>query len=225
LTELDRPVYSVFRNREFQFEQRGAVGIMGKVAGKQDTKQALLEVGMDMMLERGYTNTGIQEVLTALSIPKGSFYHYFESKEAYAIEIIRHYDADFSVSLMRVLRNPEQSPIDRLRAFCADSKTNFAAQHCRKGCLVGNLSQEMADQSESLRQELSRVMGKWCDIFAACIDEGQKIGDITNSRTARELAEFFLSSWGGAMMWSKTLKSVGPIDIFIDLIFQDVLLD
>jgi TetR/AcrR family transcriptional repressor of nem operon len=195
----------------------------GKVAAKLDTKMALLEVGMDMMLERGYTNTGIQEVLNALSVPKGSFYHYFESKETYAVEIIRHYDLDFSVSLMRVLRNPEQTPIERLRTFCANGRANFAAQNCRKGCLVGNLSQEMSDQSEALRHELSKVMGKWCDLFAACIDEGQKMGGITNERSARELAEFFLLSWGGAVMWSKTLKSVGPIDVFMRLIFEDLL--
>src|SRR5271170_3765939 len=131
------------------------------VEAKQDTRTALLKVGMDMMLAKGYTNTGVQEVLNALNVPKGSFYHYFDSKENYAVEIIRHFDLEYASNLMSVLRNPQQTPLERLRAYCETGKAMFVAQDCCKGCLIGNLSQEMADQSEILRKELSRVMGKW----------------------------------------------------------------
>ena len=61
-----------------------------KVATKQkpDTRTALLEAGMNIMIEKGYNNTGIQEVLLAVGVPKGSFYHYFDSKEDFALKII-----------------------------------------------------------------------------------------------------------------------------------------
>ena len=81
-----------------------------KLAAKQDTKIALIQAGMDIMLEKGYTNTGIQEVLSSLSVPKGSFYHYFESKENFAVAIIQHVDQEYSATLLRLLRNPEQTP-------------------------------------------------------------------------------------------------------------------
>ncbi len=194
-----------------------------RTTAKQETKTALLEVGMDMMMDKGYTNTGIQEVLSSLGVPKGSFYHYFDSKENYAVEIIHHFDRQYSANLMRTLRNPQQTPLERLRAYCEAGKEKLAAQDCRRGCLIGNLSQEMSDQSEVLRQELSQVMRKWRDMFAACIDEGQQAGEITSCWTADELAELFSCGWGGAVMRSKTVKSTEPLDIFIRLVVDGAL--
>ena len=194
-----------------------------RVAGKQDVRTALLEVGMDMMFEKGYTNTGIQEILSALSVPKGSFYHYFDSKESFAVEIIRHFDESYSASLIRVLRNPMETPLQRLRTHCDTTLASLEAQNCRRGCLIGNLSQEMSDQSEVLRKELCRVMIKGRDIFAGCIEEGQKLGEIGKKRSAVELAELFLSGWSGAVMRAKTSKTTEPIEMFILLMFNDIL--
>ena len=194
-----------------------------KVATKNETKTALLQVGMEMMMEKGYTNTGIQEVLTTLGVPKGSFYHYFESKENYGVEIIHFFDQDYSARLMRTMRNPQKTPLERLRAYCEESKAMFAAQECRKGCLIGNLSQEMSDQSEVLRKELSIVISKWRDMIAECIAEGQKAGQITTKASAHDLAEFFSAVWGGAVMRAKTVKTTEPMDIVLNVLFEGVL--
>jgi TetR/AcrR family transcriptional regulator, transcriptional repressor for nem operon len=194
-----------------------------KVATKQETKTALLQVGMDLMLEKGYTNTGIQEVLNTLGVPKGSFYHYFDSKENYAVEIIHHFDEDYSANLLRILRNPKQRPLERLKTYCETGKAMLVAQECRKGCLIGNLSQEMSDQSEVLRKELSKVMNKWRELFAECIHEGQRAGEIKDNRKANEIAELFACGWGGAVMRAKTVKDPQPLDVFMKIMFDDVL--
>lgn len=194
-----------------------------KVAAKQETRNALLEVGMDIMIEKGYTNTGIQEILTALQVPKGSFYHYFDSKENYAVEIIRHFDETYSASLQAILRNQDNTPLQRLKEYCLGGKTRMVAQDCRKGCLIGNLSQEMADQSEVLRTELSIVMRKWRDLFAACIEEGQQSGEIRSGVSPEALAELFLSGWSGSVMRAKTVKQIEPMEIFIDLMIDNLL--
>jgi TetR/AcrR family transcriptional repressor of nem operon len=194
-----------------------------KATTKQETRSALLQTGMEMMMERGYTNTGIQEVLTALGVPKGSFYHYFDSKEAYAIEIIQYFDANYQQALVDVLRNPNRRPIDRLRDYTDVNKASLVAQGCRKGCLIGNLSQEMADQSEALRAELKTVMARWLDTIAACIEEGQAAGEIKKNRTPLELAELFSSAWNGAVMRAKTVKTTEPLDVVADVLFNEVL--
>ncbi|MBX9694390.1 MAG: TetR family transcriptional regulator C-terminal domain-containing protein, partial [Cyanobacteria bacterium] len=111
----------------------------------------------------------------------------------------------------------------RLRAYCEAGKEKLAAQDCRRGCLIGTLSQEMADQSEVLRQELSKVMRKWRDMFAACIEEGQKSGEITSRWSPDELAELFSSGWNGAVMRAKTVKNTEPFDIFISLMVDGFL--
>lgn len=200
-------------------KRKSAVQMSSRIAGKTETRTALLETGMAIMVEKGYTNTGIQEILNTLSVPKGSFYHYFDSKENYAVAIIQHFDQHYCDLLIQTLRNQEQTPIQRLQSYCQTGRRNLLEQNCRKGCLIGNLSQEMADQSEVLRKELSIVMSKWRDIFASCIQEGQTNGEILTNWSAEHLAELFLSGWSGAITRAKTLKSIEPIDIFMDVMF------
>lgn len=194
-----------------------------KSPSKPDTKLALLDTGMELMLEKGYTNTGIQEILNTAHIPKGSFYHHFDSKENYAVEIIRHFDQMYSACIAQTLGVPSIPPLERLRTYCKEGKAKLVSQECRKGCLIGNLSQEMSDQSEVLRKELTLVMKKWQGAFAACIAEGQASGTITNKHSADALAEFFLSSWSGAVLHAKSLKSPEPLDIFIDVMLDNML--
>ncbi len=194
-----------------------------RLATKQDTKIALLQAGMDIMLEKGYSNTGIQEVLLSLAVPKGSFYHYFQSKENFAVGIIQHFDQEYSAELLRVLRNPKESRLQRLKTYCESGKLSFLSQKCRKGCLIGNLSQEMSDQSETLRKELSIVMTKRLALFAQCIEEGQKEGEINQVCSANKLAELFVDGWNGAVMHAKTVKNIQPMETFIDLMFNHFL--
>jgi TetR/AcrR family transcriptional repressor of nem operon len=207
--------------RKSAVQKRGATAMTTKA--KNDTRTALLQVGMEIMVEKGYSNTGIQEIIDAVNVPKGSFYYYFDSKETYAVEIIRFFDLDYSANLVRILQHEDRSPMDRLRDYCDTTKAMLIAQDCRKGCLIGNLSQEMADQSEVLRTELCKVMNKWRDIIADCMAEGQVRGQITKNRTPRELAELFSSAWTGATLRAKTVKNPEPLNTVIDLMFNEVL--
>ncbi len=194
-----------------------------KVGSKHETRNALIEKGMDIMLVKGYTNTGIQEILSALAVPKGSFYHHFESKENFAIEIIRYYDECQTKALVEILRDKSRTPLERLKLYCQMHRSKLNAQECKRGCLIGNLSQEMSDQSEILREELSTVIRRWRDTFAACIAEGQKIGEISDARSADTLAEIFQAGWSGAVMRTKTLRDTESIDTFMSVMFDDIL--
>lgn len=194
-----------------------------RVSTRQDTKQLLLEAGVEVMIEKGYTNSGIQEVLSKVGVPKGSFYHYFDSKEDFALAIIEEFDRDFMAFLMPILTNSALTPKERLRSFCETKRECMRAASCRKGCLIGNLSQEMSDQSETLRQALSEAMERRLNAFTVCIEEAQKIGEITSSVDARLIADLFSSCWEGAMMRAKTAKSLEPLDVFIKLMFELVL--
>lgn len=194
-----------------------------KVMTKLDTRKALIEAGAGVMIEKGYTNCGIQEVLSQVGVPKGSFYHYFDSKESFALAIIDEFDRDFFAFLTPILEDKSLTPKERLQRFCVAKRDCMQASSCRKGCLIGNLSQEMADQSETLRQALSEVMKRRLDAIAECIEDGQNLGELSPRADARTLADLFLSSWEGAMMRAKTIKTTEPLDVFIDLMFDLVL--
>src|SRR5438132_4961652 len=58
---------------------------------KVPTKAALVDAGLHLMLEKGYHHMGIQDVLQAAGVPKGSFYYYFPSKEAFGLAVIAQF--------------------------------------------------------------------------------------------------------------------------------------
>lgn len=190
-----------------------------KISAKANTKATIIQAGLEIMLEKGYSNTGIQEVLSTSGVPKGSFYHYFESKENFAFEIIHSVQESWVANNLPTLQDGEQTPLQRLRTYCDIGLTSLLTGQCRKGCLIGNLSQEMSDQSEVLRTALSHVMTARRDALAVCIAEGQEMGEISRSFPATELADLFDSGWSGAVMSAKTEKTVRPVEIFINLMF------
>lgn len=192
---------------------------MAKVIQKEGTKLELLEAGTRLMLEKGYSNCGLQEVLASVSVPKGSFYYYFDSKEDFALQIIRHFDQGYTEQILCILRDINLSPTERLKMYCALNRQRIEERKCTRGCLIGNLSQEMAGQSEVLREELEKVFQRWTDVFAACMEEGQKKGEIRQDFDALQLADLFLSGWEGAVLRAKSTRSVKPLETFVDLTF------
>jgi TetR/AcrR family transcriptional repressor of nem operon len=196
---------------------------MAKTTTKENTKLCLIEKGIEIMIEKGYNNTGIQEVLQATGVPKGSFYYYFDSKEDFGLQIINQFEERFNEKLRSCLDDKSLSPVSRLKKYCEDGRKNLESQNCRKGCLIGNLSQEMADQSEVFRARLEEVMTKWRNRFAQCIQEGQKQGEINSQFDHVQLAEFFLSGWEGAVMRAKTTKTTASQQAFIKIMFEKIL--
>src|SRR5687767_3045904 len=81
------------------------------------TKRRLLDVGLATLLERGYNATGIQDLLVATSVPKGSFYHHFASKEDFALQVVDRYVAELHILMDQTLGDAERPPIERVRLY------------------------------------------------------------------------------------------------------------
>jgi len=109
-------------------------------SAKAPTRAALVDAGLQIMLEKGYHHTGIQDVLQAAGVPKGSFYYYFPSKEAFGLEVIASFAAAYLARLEQSLGEPTQSPLTRLRRHLEQTLARFARRGCRGGCLIGNLT-------------------------------------------------------------------------------------
>src|SRR5262245_63570685 len=84
-------------------------------------KEALLEAGTHIILEKGYNHMGIQEVLQAAGVPKGSFYYYFPSKAAFGLQIIERFAAAYTRRLDQCLGDTSASPLSRLRRHLEQS--------------------------------------------------------------------------------------------------------
>lgn len=179
-----------------------------------DTREVLLRCGMQVLTEQGFAATGIDAVLKRVNVPKGSFYHYFDSKEAFGQAVLRRYAEYFARKLDRWLLDEAALPLQRLNNFVEDAKLGMAKYQFRRGCLVGNLGQEVMVLPESFRTELEEVLLDWQQRLTVCLQQAAKQGQIHTESDCAALAEFFWIGWEGAVLRAKLVQDVRPLDVF-----------
>ncbi len=180
-----------------------------------DTRELLLRCGMEMLTEQGFASTGIDAVLKRVGVPKGSFYHYFDSKEAFGQAVLRRYAEYFARKLERLLGDESVSPLQRLRNFVEDAKVGMAKYQFRRGCLVGNLGQEVIVLPESFRCQLEEVLLDWQQRLAQCLRQAEAHSEI-GAADCEALSAFFWIGWEGAVMRARLVRNVQPLDVFAD---------
>ena len=190
---------------------------------KRDTKSILLDHGIQLMLEHGYHDTGIQDVLTAAKVPKGSFYHHFRNKEDFGLQVVQRYADAAYRSLDEHLSDERYAPIDRVRRFFADVIVVWDHRSCHEGCLLGKLGQELADVNERFRRCIAATLDEWAARIAICLTEAQRCGEIPADGDPRKLADLLLDGFEGAALRMKLVKNIAPLEGFVDLYFDHVL--
>jgi len=193
------------------------------MSSKEKTKDLLLEAGRKTFLERGYNHSGIEAILQVAKVPKGSFYHYFINKEDFGLKVLERFASCVDEGLDRTLGDTSVPPLDRLRGYCELIFEKLESDQCRKGCLVGNLSQEMADQNEVFRARIEEIFESWVGRYAECLKLAQENGEIAADLDVHELSEFWLNSWQGAVLRAKTMRSTAPLRTFLSVMFGKIL--
>jgi len=190
---------------------------------KKDTRSEIIRIGTELISRQGYTATGIDIVLKEAGVPKGSFYHYFRSKEEFGLAVMDHFATYYSLRMTAHLQDTKIAPLERIRTLLEGSLERFSRNQCSKGCLIGNLGQEMADQNERFRARLDEVFSDWKCLFADCLREAQDSGQLAVTIDAETMASFILSGWEGAILRAKVMKSPRPIEDFILILFGAIL--
>lgn len=182
----------------------------------RETRESLLRAGVAALTEKGFAATGIDEILKSVGVPKGSFYHFFASKEAFGAELITLYDHYFVRKLDQFLLDENLTPLQRIDAFCRDAERGMARFEFRRGCLVGNLGQEMNALPESFREQLHQVLLGWQARTERCLQEAQAHGEIGRQVDCTRLAAFFWIGWEGAVLRAKLERQARPLRIFAE---------
>ncbi len=193
-----------------------------RAAGRSDTRQALVWCGTELLTERGFQVTGIEEILKRVGVPKGSFYHFFKSKDEFGAAVIENYVAFYARKMDRIFNNTSNTPIARLKEFVENAKHGMTKFDFRRGCLIGNLGQELASLDNEFREQLEAVLVSWEDRVAACLQEAVQAGEIAAGSDALALSKFFWIGWEGAILRSKLTRTLAPIDQFADIYFSRV---
>lgn len=192
---------------------------MTLMQSNHSTKQRLLDAGMAMLLEHGYHDLGIQALLAATCTPKGSFYHHFENKEDFALQVIDQYMGNVHAGLDACLGDTKQPPLQRVRRFFETVLLNYRKEGYL-GCLLGGLGQELAGVSEVFRRKVDGCFSEIAKRIAACLEEAKKQGDIPADSNTRHMASLLVDCWEGAALRSRLRGSPAPLNAMLDFYFQ-----
>jgi len=184
------------------------------------TRERLVRCGIAILTEKGFATTGIDEVLKRVGVPKGSFYHYFSSKDEFGRAVIEGYAAYFGRKLDRWLLDETQAPLQRLRNFVADGTRGVERFEYRRGCLIGNLSQELASTHDGFRQLLEAVFLSWQARVQRCLEQARAAGEISAGANCEQLAAYFWIGWEGAILRAKLVRSSAPMHLFAASFFD-----
>jgi TetR/AcrR family transcriptional regulator, transcriptional repressor for nem operon len=188
--------------------------------GQRNTRAALVRAGVELLTEKGFAATGIDEFLRRVGVPKGSFYHYFSSKEAFGTELIENYANYFARKLDRWLLDESTPPLQRIANFVADARAGMERHGYRRGCVIGNLGQEMSALPDAYREHLADVFTDWETRLARCLELARQEGSIAPDSDSRTLARFFWIGWEGAVLRAKLELSPTPLDLFAQGFFS-----
>ena len=186
---------------------------MTLTAKAESTRGAILAAGEDLILAKGFTGVGLQQILTACGVPKGSFYHYFSSKEGFGVAVLERYVETYLEAVSGLLTGgPTGSDTparDRLRML-GDAWAGHAGEASADRCLVVKLAAEVSSFSEPMRLALADGVARLVALMAGVVAEGQEDGSITSPRPAAELAESLYELWLGAALLDRISRDGAP---------------
>lgn len=186
---------------------------------KQDTKQKILEAGARIIHRKGYYHTGIQEVLDAAQVPKGSFYFYFDNKEDFGLQVIDFYNEMYMGMIGSIVENKALSPMSRIEAMLDYFIGLFPELDYTCGCPIGNLAQEMGDLNDAFATKLTASVEFMTNVYKNILDEAKAANEIHQKINTLETAEFIVSSWHGSLIKMKIKKSIEPLKLHKQFIF------
>jgi TetR/AcrR family transcriptional repressor of nem operon len=188
-------------------------------------RDSILDAGLKVMVRKGYAGAGVRDIVAEAPAPQGSFTNHFRSKEEFAREVLDLYFARLKRLVAEALDDGGLSPRERLRRYLDIITRRLAGDEFSRGCLIGDFSLEAVAESETLRARLGEIFAEWRAPFAACIAEGQAMGEIDGAFAPEELAEFLLSSWEGAILRMKVERNAEPLERFKRIAFATTFRD
>jgi len=198
------------------------------VARGTDTRQRLIETGLTLFATQGYAATGVGQVTRAADVPKGSFYHYFSSKEDFARAVVEAY-ARAGADGRAALRDGPGPPLERVRAhfegFARQFEAEIAAGRPFAGCLIGNLAQEAAEHHGGLRRGLASALEGWRVDVTEALREARASGELPGSTAPADLAACLVDAWEGALLVAKASADAAPMRRFLTITLPRLLGD
>ncbi len=177
-----------------------------------DVRQGILETGQRIMAGKGFSAVGLNEILTAAGVPKGSFYHYFGSKDAFGEALLENYFTGYLAELDETLRRPGLTMAQRLMNYWRQWQETQSFFDCQGKCLAVKLGAEVADLSEAMRSALKRGTSGITERLGRAIEAGVAEGSLAIGEDPDCVAQSLYQLWLGASVMVKIVRHTGPFE-------------
>lgn len=188
-----------------------------------EVRVRLLEAGIELIHVRGFHGCGVKDITEEAGVPKGSFYNYFESKDAFVVDVLALYWQAIERRHGGLLLDSTVAPVDRVKLFFNALADGHESREFALGCLIGNLSLELAGTSSASRDQLLALLTRWEQLVADCVTLGQADGSVPRTHDARELASVLIEAWEGAVLRAKVTRARAPYQRFEESVMPRLL--
>ncbi|WP_397448354.1 TetR/AcrR family transcriptional regulator [Pseudomonas sp. NA-150] len=167
------------------------------------TRAKLVAEGLKSMLINGYDGIGLNAILEAAGVPKGSFYYFFKSKEEFAIAVLEAYEDHYCEMRSALFNNSLASPLQRLKNYFYEAERIHLAEEPLGGCLYGVFGQTARARSPEFRHKLSAVFMRWETQIQEVLKEAQLVGEVDPSINPGDAAAFLIEAYEGVLIRMK----------------------
>lgn len=180
------------------------------------TRQHILDTSFELVLHKGFVGVGLQEILKACDVPKGSFYYYFASKEAFGCALLEQYIHDYKAKIEQIWLLTDGSAYARLMALWQAWIEDPIHGGWAENCLIVKLAAEVSDLSEDMRKILNFGVGKLTERVASLLHEGQQEGSIPPHIDPNKMAQVMYQLWLGAALLAKLAQDKAPLYLALE---------
>ncbi|PYN99467.1 MAG: TetR family transcriptional regulator [Candidatus Rokuibacteriota bacterium] len=189
------------------------INTAGRARNGRQTREAILTAAKRLILIKGYNATSLDDLLGESGVGKGSFYHYFKSKEDLGYAILDDIVTSFvERTLDPCFADTDGRPIAQIRCFLDHVVEAQRARACVGGCPLGNLASELSDVHEGFRARLASVFSVWRERLTLALRDAQRRGEVGNDCRVDVVAQFLVASLEGAILMTKVSKDIGVME-------------
>jgi TetR/AcrR family transcriptional repressor of nem operon len=187
---------------------------------RHSVRDVIVETALGEFHRIGFAACSVDTITRAAGVPKGSFYNHFKSKEDLAVEVVAKYTAEAE---WNDVTDPTLTPLEKLRAQFRVMGDVLVGNGYTRGCMIGNMGEELADHSEPMREQVRTSLGGWAEGIADTLRAASAAGEISADADPDVLGRFILDAWEGALLRSKVVKTDQPVDDFFTMVFGHLL--
>jgi AcrR family transcriptional regulator len=172
---------------------------------RKDTKERIVEAARALFWEKGYTATGLAELLAKADANSGSFYHFFESKDDVLRTVLETYEDLLDPQIVKPVFDQHEKPVDRIFGLLESYRRRLVATGCQYGCPIGRLALEIDAENAPAHKRIAKNFTAWRAAVDACVRDA-------GIAQPADVAAFVLTVMEGAVMQSRAFGSIEPFD-------------